>query len=506
MQRAVDIKNEKKGENERPPIVVVMGHIDHGKTTLLDFIRKAKVAEKEIGGITQHIGAYEAEHKGKKITFIDTPGHEAFGKMRSRGANVADIAILVVSAEEGVKQQTKEAIAIIQGGGVPFVVAVNKVDRPNADPVRTRKDLAENDILVEDYGGKIPAVDISAKTGKNVDALLDTVLLMAELEELRWDPELPASGVVIESHTDSKRGKAATLLLKNGYLKRGMFVSIGESVAPVRALENFRGEPVDSAIAAMPVVVSGLAKEAELGEEFKAFSDKRDAEEYANTQSVSQTAGLKGVPVEEGKVVFSIILKTDVSGSREAVEHVVQRLQFEKIGARILKSETGDISESDLKLAGSGVNVIIVGFRVKIPPSLREIASSQGVALIIRDVVYELEDEIKEEMAKRIPAEMQRIDTGRARILKLFKKEKNKQIVGGLFLEGFVKRGAQFEVFRNKMKIGSGRVLGLEREKQVVDEVKEGFEFGIAVEADIDLASADTLSFFEEESISPELK
>lgn len=505
MQTAVQ-KEKKTDGQERPPIVVVMGHIDHGKTTLLDFIRKAKVAEKETGGITQHIGAYEAEHKGKKITFIDTPGHEAFGKMRSRGANVADIAILVVSAEEGVKQQTKEAIAIIQGAGVPFVVAVNKIDRPNADSARTRKDLAESGILVEEYGGKIPAVDISAKTGKNVDSLLDTVLLMAELEELRWDPALSASGVVIESHTDPRSGKAATLLLKEGFLKRGMFVLMGEAVASVRVLENFRGEPIDSAVAAMPVVVSGLAKEAELGDEFKAFSNKSDAEEYANLRGADRVGGLKETRAEEGKMMLSIILKTDVSGSREAVEHVVERLQFEKIGARILKSETGDVSESDFKLAGSGPNVVIVGFRVKVPPSLREIASLHGVTLIIRDVVYELEDEIKEEMAKRIPAEMQRADTGRARILKLFKKEKNRQIIGGLLSEGFVRRGAQFEVLRNKMKIGSGKILGLEREKQSADEVKEGFEFGLAVEASIDIAPADILSFFEEEKKIPALQ
>ena len=501
-----DPKKNDAGLKERPPIVVVMGHIDHGKTTLLDFIRKTKVAEKESGGITQHIGAYEAEHKGKKITFIDTPGHEAFGKMRSRGAKVADIAVLVVSAEDSVKPQTKEAIAIINEAGMPFVVAINKIDKPNADPARTRKDLAEGGVLVEEYGGKIPALDISAKTGQNVDTLLDTLLLVSELEELKWNPEDAVSGVVIESHTDPQKGKVATLLLKNGIIRRGMFLTMADAVTPVRVLENFRGDIIDSASAAMPVVVSGLAKEAELGEEFRAFENKREAEEYAILQSEGTRVSLKTSQVEEGRAMLSIILKTDVSGSREAIEHMVERLQFEKVGARILKSETGDISESDIKLAGSDANTIIAGFRVKIPQALKDAASSQGIEVIISDVVYELEDGIKKEMSGRVPSEIQRVDIGQARILKFFKKEKSKQIIGGRVLDGVVRRNASFDIERNKMKIGAGRVLSLEREKVNTEEVGGGFEFGVLVEANIDIVAGDTLLFFEEERVTPVLK
>ena len=271
-------KTKKKETNERPPIVVVMGHIDHGKTTLLDFIRKTKVAEKESGGITQHIGAYEAEHKGKKITFIDTPGHEAFAEMRKRGAKVADIAILVVSAEDSVKQQTKEAIATIQEAGIPFVVAINKIDKPNADTNRTKKDLADNGVLVEEYGGKVPAVEISAKSGKNVDSLLDDLLILAELEELKWDPASMASGIVIESHTDPRRGKAATLLLADGIIRRGEFLVIKNSVTPIRVLENFRGESIDEATASMPAVIFNLSDTAPLGEAFKVLPTKAESE------------------------------------------------------------------------------------------------------------------------------------------------------------------------------------------------------------------------------------
>lgn len=488
----------------RPPIVVVMGHIDHGKTTILDFIRKAKVAEKETGGITQHIGAYEAEHKGKKITFLDTPGHAAFDKMRSRGAKVADIAILVVSAEEGVKQQTKEAIAIIKEAGIPYVVAINKVDRPNADPDRTKKGLAENEVLIEEYGGKVPALEISAKTGKNVDALLDTLLIAAELEELKWDPSKPASGVVIEAHVEPRRGKAATLLIRDGILKKGEFLVIQGSVTPLRALGNFRGESIDEARAAMPVVVYNLSEIAPLGAEFQVFEEKSVAEDFAS-QTKAKAVARTGPFAEAERPTLNIILKTDVLGSREAIEQLLEKLQFEKVGTRVLKSETGDINESDVKLAASGKNIIIVGFRVKIPAVFQELAAVQNVPVIKREIIYELEDEIKKELIKLVPAERKRVDIGQAKILAIFKKDKSKQIVGGKVTEGAVKRGAKFEVERNKLKIGDGRIVGLQQQKRDTDEVKEGSEFGILAEATVEIVESDILRIFEEEEVVPSL-
>ena len=493
----------KIGIMERPPIVVVMGHIDHGKTTLLDFIRKTKVAEKESGGITQHIGAYEAEHKGKKITFIDTPGHEAFSEMRKRGAKVADIAILVVSAEDSVKQQTKEAIATIQEAGIPFVAVINKIDKTNADANRTKKDLADNGVLVEEYGGEIPVVEISAKFGKNIDSLLDTLLILAELEELKWNPDLPASGLVIESHTDPRRGKAATLLLNDGILKRGNFLVIKNSVTPIRVLENFRGESIDEATASMPAVISNLSDAAPLGETFRVFAIKSEAEESTGLMEAANIP--KEQAVEETRPMLNIILKTDVSGSEEAIAGILARLQFAKAGVRVIKSETGDVNESDVKTAKGARNVIITTFRVRAPQGLKELADREGVTIISHDVIYDLEEDIKKEMVKLVPGEIKRIDTGRAKILAFFKKEKNKQIVGGKVLEGVLKRGARFEIERNKTIIGSGKIFGLQREKREAEEIKEGFEFGMLTDAVIGISEGDILFIFEEEKMEPSL-
>lgn len=484
--------------------MVVMGHIDHGKTTLLDFIRKTKVAEKESGGITQHIGAYEAEHKGKKITFIDTPGHEAFAEMRKRGAKVADIAILVVSAEDSVKQQTKEAITTIHEAGIPYVVAINKIDKPNADAARTKKDLAENEVLIEEYGGKIPAVEISAKTGKNVDSLLDNLLIIAELEELKWNSELPAHGIVVESHTDPRRGRGATLLIHDGTLERGEFLVIKNSITPVRVLGNFLGEPIDKATASMPVVISNLSETAPLGEVFNVFATKTAAEEFAEKKEKAVLS--KERAAEETKLALNIILKTDVSGSEEAIAGILARLQFEKVVARIIKSETGDVNESDVKTASGGRNIIIVAFRVKVPQGLRELSEIEGVTILSQDIIYELEDNIRKEMVKLVPGEIKRVDLGRAKILALFKKEKNKQVVGGKVLEGALKRGARFEIERNKTVIGSGKIFGLQQQKREADEVKEGFEFGMLAEAGITIAEGDIVLVFEEEKLAPALE
>lgn len=499
-------KNENTGAHERPPIAVVMGHIDHGKTTLLDFIRKTKVAEKESGGITQHIGAYEAEHQGKRITFIDTPGHEAFSAMRARGADIADIAILVVSAEDGVKPQTKEAIAIIQEAEIPFAVAINKIDKPNADPQRTKKDLADAGVLVEEYGGKIPAVAISAKTGENVDTLLDTVLLLAELEECRWDPTHPAEGVVIESHTDPKRGRAATLLLRDGVLRQGETLVIGKELAPLRVMENFRGEQIREAKASMPVLVYNLSEAAAVGASFRVFEKKGDAEVFIATLGSSPKKEVEENSGEEGRSTLNIILKTDVAGSREAIEKILSRLQFAKAGNRIIRSETGDINESDIKMAIGIAKTVIVGFRVKLPASLKELAEVQSVSIIIRDVIYDLEEDVRKTMLELVPGETRRVDLAKAKILAVFNKEKNKQIVGGKVLEGILKRGARFEIERNKVKIGIGKIFGLQQQKKEAGEVREGFEFGMLAEASIGIAEGDTVYVFEEEKLAPVLE
>lgn len=498
---------EKKSEIAhavRPPIVVVMGHIDHGKTTLLDYIRKAKVAEKESGGITQGIGAYQIEVQGKRITFIDTPGHEAFSSMRKRGVRVADIAVLVVSADEGVKPQTEEVLSIIQESELPFVVAVNKIDKPNADPMRVKKELAEKSVLVEGLGGSVPVQDISAKTGEGVDALLETILLMAELEELRWNPDQPGEGVVVESHLDPRRGTTATLLIEEGKVERGDFVLIGGEIIPVRIFENFRGESIERAVAAEPVRIVGFKSAPALGERFTAFASRAEAEKTLGTRELPE-APPGNKTGTSARLLVNIILKADVLGSKEAIEESLATITSPELGNRIVKSEVGDINESDVKLASATKNTFIVGFRVKTPATVREQAERAHVPIVANDVIYELLDEVKTAMLAVAPAEMKRVELGNARILALFKVERSKQVVGGKVESGLIRKGARFDVVRNKLVIGSGRALELQSEKRPVEEVSAEQEFGLLADSAISLAVGDALQFFAEEKVLPQL-
>ena len=352
----------------RPPIVVIMGHIDHGKTTLLDYIRKSSVASSEVGppsvaageagGITQHIGAYEVDHPStgsgqvKKITFLDTPGHEAFAKMRSRGAKVADIAILVVAADDGVKPQTKEALETIKNAKIPFVVAINKIDRPAADLEKVKNELATEQVFLEGRGGTVPYAEISAKQGIGIDHLLEVILLLAEMESIAADPKSFASGLVIESHRDSKRGVTSTLLIINGTLKKGEYVVAGEAVAKVRILENFKGEVMDSAGPSQPAVVVGFDKTPQVGAEFKTFFAQKDAL-LASLASAGKNASQKQSETKTTKetpsTILGLVVKTDVLGSAEAILHEIEKLKNEKLELKILRAGAGDLSEDDIK-------------------------------------------------------------------------------------------------------------------------------------------------------------
>lgn len=488
----------------RPPIVVVMGHIDHGKTKILDWYRKTKLVEEETGGITQHIGAYEVEHHGKKITFIDTPGHEAFSKIRSRGARVADMAILVIAADEGVKPQTKEALEIIQKNNLPFVVAFNKIDKPEANPERVKQQLAEANVLVESYGGKVPAVEISAKSGQNMDGLLEILLLLAELENLQADPQKPAEGVVIEVHPNPQRGITATLLLRDGKLKRGDKLVIGNNMETIKILENFRGHTVGELGPCSPALVVGLSVAPAVGEVFHAFNSKEKAETFMATlpEKTATPANREVTKSEiEGRPVFNIILKADVSGSVEALEETLKKLDSEIVGINILRSGIGDINESDVKLALATKLITIVGFKVAVDAAVQEFAKNANIHILKGEIIYDLLDEVKRVIENMIPPIIKRTNLGRAKILKIFKKDGTKQIVGGRMEEGTIKKGTSVEIKRGKEVLGRGNIVELQRNKQEAEEVGQGSEFGILVDSKTAIKEGDTLDIFQEEII-----
>ena len=500
-------KIEETIKHTRPPIVVVMGHIDHGKTKILDWYRKTKVVESESGGITQHIGAYEVLHKGKKITFIDTPGHEAFSKMRSRGAKVADIAILVVAADEGVKPQTKEAIEIIKQNNLAFIVAINKIDKPEANPEKVKQELAKEEVLVESYGGKVPSAEISAKMGKNMDDLLELILLMAELENLEDDPKKPAEGVVVESHLDPRRGATATLLLQTGSLTKNDFLALGGFTESIKILEDFLGRPIESAEASMPVIVASLQHVPVVGDTFSSFKEKTDAQNHASAEQTQQSKKIEPqtekTAVEEitakEKPLLGIVLKSDVAGSREALEAIIKALDYPEVGVKILKNELGDIVESDIKTAEAGKNNVVCGFKVKIEPVIKQLAESNNIKIIIKEIIYELIDALKSEMSELIPAEIKWNVVGKAKILETFKATGARQIVGGKAADGKLKRGLKCNIIRNKEALGEGRILQLQQQKKDVNEVASGLEFGIMIDSTVKIQKGDEIEVFEEE-------
>lgn len=492
----------------RPPIVVVMGHIDHGKTKILDWYRKTKLVEEETGGITQHIGAYEVEHRGRKITFIDTPGHEAFSKLRSRGAKVADIAVLVVAADEGVKPQTKEAIEIIQKNNLPFIVALNKIDKPEANPERVKQQLAEAEVLVESYGGKVPSVEVSAKGGQNMDGLLEVILLLADLENLEADFEKNAEGVVVETHLDPRRGITAVLLLQNGRLKKGDRLIVGNNSETIKILEDFRGRAVKELGPSSPALVAGLSRAPAVGEIFRAFGSKEDAGAFLalHPEEIASPPGRESVkPEAEGRPVFNIILKGDVAGSVEATEESLKKLESGEVGINILRSGAGDIGEADIKLALATKLVTVVGFKVGVDSSARELAEKGNIHIFTGDVIYNLLEEVKRGIEDMLPPVVKRTDLGRAKILKIFKKDGAKQIVGGRVEEGAIKKGASIEVKRGQEILGRGNILQLQRNKQEVEEISQGSEFGILTDCKTAIQENDGLDIFQEEVIKRKL-
>ncbi|MEK7519485.1 MAG: translation initiation factor IF-2 [Patescibacteria group bacterium] len=479
----------------RPPVVVVLGHIDHGKSSILEAIKDLKITARESGGITQHIGAYEIEEKGKKITFLDTPGHEAFSQMRARGAKVADIAILVVAADEGVKPQTKEAISHIKKAGLSLVIAINKIDKKTADAERVKRELAKEDILVEGSGGKVPSVSVSAYTKEGIEDLLELILLVAEMENFSVDPAKPVEGVIIESYLDSLRGPTATIILTNGTLETGEIIGTISAFGKIKSLEDYQGKKVKKALPSLPAVVFGFGDVPRVGEEIKVFPDLESAKNYV--QKIEERTPVV-ISLEPGQKALNLILKSDVLGTLQALEELLKGISEEKMILRILKSEVGEVNENDIKLAKSA-KAIILAFRVKINPIAQILAEREKVRIRQFQIIYELVEEVRKIIEKNVEPEFVKIDLGRAKILAIFRPERNRQVVGGKIIDGKLKKGALVEVLRGEDFIGKGRLTNLQKNKKDVEQVLRGEECGILYEGGGKIEEGDILRFFLEE-------
>lgn len=483
------------GSTTRPPVVVVLGHVDHGKSSLLEAIREDfKITSKESGGITQHIGAYVAEFNGKPITFIDTPGHEAFSAVRSRGARVADLAVLVVAADEGVKPQTKEAILRAKEAGIPMVVAFNKIDKPEANVERVKQQLSQEGVFVESFGGKVPEAATSATTKQGIKELLETLLLMAELEDLKADLALPASGVVIESYMDSKRGPAATLLVQEGTLVPGAILATKSSAGKVRIVEDFQGRAMKQAAPSFPCLVIGFEEPPQVGEEFKVF----DNEEEARSSLVPRVASLIHHQVPEGLPTLDIILKTDVVGSLEVLEQALLSIPQEKVALRFVDAAPGDITENDVKTA-SGTKARIIGFRTKAQGAAADLAEREGVKIETFAIIYELVQRVRVLMEKNIEPETVRAELGSLRVLTVFLTEKNRQIVGGKVVQGEIRKGSRVEVVRQEEVLGTGKLVNVQKNKKDVGSAKVGEECGLVYEGSTRVQEGDFLKSFIQE-------
>lgn len=487
----MEIAKENKNLITRPPVVVLMGHIDHGKSSLLCAIKDFEIIEKESGGITQHINAYEVEHEGKKITFIDTPGHEAFSAMRSRGAKVADLCVLVIDAEEGVKVQTKEVISHIKNCSLPVIVALNKIDKPQANPERTKRELAQNDIIVETLGGKIPSVEVSAKTKKGIPELLDLILLVAEMENLKVDLSKSPEGVIIESYLDSQRGPTATLLLKEGILKRGEIIGTNSAFGKVKILENFQGKLINEVLPSMPAIILGFEKVPKIGESFKRFATLEEAQQNTKIEQKEEISR-NFVNDASDKKILNFILKADVFGSLEVIEEILKNLYKEQIEIKILKSGVGEISEEDLKMAQL-FKTKILGFKVKVNPQVLNAAQFSKVKIITFDIIYNLVQAVKEMAEKELKPKEGFREIGQARVLAVFISDKNRQIIGAKVFKGEALKGAKIEVLSNGETTGEGKLINLQRNKKTIEKIQKGNDCGILFEGNVKVKEGDVL-------------
>lgn len=497
----------------RGPVVVIMGHIDHGKSTLLDFIRKSNVVDKEVGGITQKMSAYEVVHKGKdsngavvekKITFLDTPGHESFGAIRERGASAADIAILIVSAEDGVKPQTVDAFKAIKSANLPYIVGISKIDKDNANIERAKISLAENEVYVEGYGGDIPFVPFSGKTGAGIDELLDMILLVAEVEDFKTDPTLPAEAFVIESHRDKTRGISATLIIKNGTLETGTFIVAGQSFSPVRIMENYLNKPIKSAGASSPVRVIGWNEMPTVGGFCFNFKNKKGAEAHIETEKENAAAnknsngknnggnGTDSTANGELNNTLSIFIKADTSGSLEALKYEINKLKIDRVTLRVIGEGLGDVQENDIRMASGKVGTMIVGFNVKADSSVKTVAEKFGVEIHLFEIIYKMTEWLEEVAKEKTPRiEVEEVK-GTLKVLKFFSSTKDKQILGCRCESGVVNVDDQVKLMRRGAEIARGRIRELQKQKNKTSEITEG-ECGSMVDCKMEIAPGDYL-------------
>ncbi len=492
----------------RPAVVTIMGHVDHGKTTLIDAIRNSKLAEAEFGGISQEIGAYQKEIDGQKITFIDTPGHEAFTAMRSRGASVTDIVVLVVAADDGVMPQTIEAIDHAKAANVPIIVAINKMDKPGVDPDRVKNELMQHDVIAEEYGGDCITVEISAKQKKNIDGLLEAILLVAEMKELKANPDRYAMGTVLEAKLDKNEGPKATLLVQNGTLKEGDFLVVGTSYGKARRMTNEYKRIVNEALPSTPVSVIGLGEVPEAGDRFMAFSLESEAKEIANKRKLNKdekdrnatsAASLDDLfaRAKEGSIQnINLIIKADSAGSAEAVKSSLEKLTTDDIKVNIVRATSGAITESDVLLA-SASNAIIYGFNVRPDARTRAKAEEEKVEIRLHRIIYALIEEIQAAMKGMLaPTFVEKVN-GQAEIRRLFKVSKIGTIAGCMVIDGVIKNASAVRVIRDGIVIYEGKLASLQREKDSVKEVKAGFECGMLVENFNDIKENDIIESYE---------
>ena len=503
----LEITDKEEDLKERPPVVTIMGHVDHGKTTLLDTIRKTSVAEGEAGGITQAIVAYQIDYKGKKITFIDTPGHAAFTEMRARGAKVTDIVIIIVAADDGVMPQTKEAIDHAKAAKVPIIVAVNKIDKPDANVERVLTEMSNNGIQPEAWGGDVMFVNISAKTGEGIDDLLERILLISEIEQLKANPDRYATGTVIESKIDKSSGVITNLLIENGTLRLGDPIVVGTISGRVRTLKNDRGENLVKASPSMPVSITGLSASPSAGAKVMAFENEKKAKKVAEERKIiakeKENKPKSKISLDDlfnrkeaGEKEINIILKADVKGSEEAVKNSLLKLDVEGIKINVIRSGIGNITESDVILAEAS-DAIIIGFNIRPEHKIVEIAKDKGIDIRLYDIIYKVVEEMEAALKGKLEPEYKEEVTGTAEVRKLFKFSKVGTIAGSYVTSGVIKRGSKVRVIRDGIVVNDSIIASLAREKDQAKEVKQGLECGITIENFNDIKENDILETYE---------